>query len=96
MSKSVRTRAHDAVVAVLVAARLEAGLTQRDLADRLPRWLGWLHTTVAKVENRRRSLSFVEAREFAIAVGLDVATLDKRAADLAAGRGGPKAKRKDR
>ena len=88
MSKSVRTRAHDAVVAVLVAARIEAGLTQRDIAERLPKWLGWLHTTVAKVETRRRAVSFVEVREYAAVLGMDVATVDKRASELAAGRGG--------
>ena len=93
MSKSVRTRAHEAVIAVLVDARLEAGLTQREIADRLPAWLGWMHTTVAKVETGRRSLSFIEVREYARVVGLDVATLDKRAADLAAGRRGPRRSR---
>lgn len=96
MSKSVRTRAHDAVVSVLVAARLKAGLTQRDLADRLPAWLEWLHTTVAKVETGRRNLSFVEVREYAKVVGIDIAKVDKRATELAAAHRAPVTKRPKR
>jgi transcriptional regulator with XRE-family HTH domain len=86
VSKSVRTRAHHAVVDVLLTARLKAGLTQRQLARRLPKWLHWRYTTVAKMENRRRNLTFVEAREYAKAVGMTVAMVDRRAAKLAAGR----------
>lgn len=92
-AKSVRTRAHDAVIAVLVAARHEAALTQRQLADRLPAWLGWIHTTVSKAEKGRRDMSFVEVREYGKAVGVDVATVDKRAAELAAGRSGLRTRR---
>lgn len=88
-AKSVGTRAHDAVMEVLVAARIEARLTQRDIADRLPAWLGWMYTTVAKAEKGRRSVSFVEVREYARIVNLDVATVDERATNLAAGRRGP-------
>jgi transcriptional regulator with XRE-family HTH domain len=96
VSKSVRTRAHDAVVSVLVGAREKAGITQRELADRLPAWLEWGHTTVAKIETNRRNLSFVEVREIAKVLGMDIATVDRRAAELAAahrapaGRGRPK------
>lgn len=89
MSKSVRTRAHDAVVTVLVAAREKAGLTQRDVADRLPAWLEWIYTTVAKVETGRRNLSFVEVREYAKVVGITIAVVDKRAAELVAAHRAP-------
>lgn len=94
MSKSVRTRAHQAVVSVLVGAREKAGLTQRDVADRLPGWLEWLYTTVAKVETGRRNLSFVEVREYAKVVGIDVAIVDKRATELAAAHRAPVMKRR--
>ena len=96
MSKAVRTRAHNAVVSILVAARLEAGLTQRQLADRLPAWLEWIHTTVAKVEKGRRNLSFVEVREYAKVVGITIAMVDKRAADLAAAHRAPVIRRPKR
>lgn len=93
MSKSVRTRAHDAVVSVLVAAREQAGLTQRDIAKRLPAWLEWIYTTVAKVEKGRRNLSFVEVREYAKVVGVTVAMVDKRATRLAAAHQAPGTRR---
>lgn len=96
MSKSVRTRAHDAVVSVLVAAREKAGITQRDLANRLPAWLEWRHTTVAKIETNRRNLSFVEAREYAKVVGLTIAVVDKRAAELVAAHRAPVTRRPKR
>lgn len=86
MSKSVRTRSHDAVVSVLVAARIKSGLTQREVANRLPAWLGWTNTTLAKAETGRRYVSFVEVREIAKVVGTDIARVDRDAADLAAGR----------
>ena len=86
MPKSVRTRAHNAVMAVLMAAREEAGLTQRELANLLPAWLEWGHITVAKVETGRRNIGYIEVREYARAVGLDVATVERRATELAAGR----------
>lgn len=85
-------------MSVLVAARKKAGLTQRGVAERLPGWLEWIHTTVGKVEKGRRNLSFVEAREYAKVVGITIAVVDKRAAALAAGRheahGGMKRQRK--
>lgn len=60
-----------AVATVIAASRREADLTQRDLADRLPKWLKWDHTTVAKVETGRRRLDLVEFFEIAKALKLD-------------------------
>lgn len=82
MPNSTGSRAHAAVVEALIAARNEVGLTQRELADRLPRWLGLSHITVAKIETGRRSLSFVEAREIASAIGITVTELDRRSMGL--------------
>jgi predicted DNA-binding transcriptional regulator AlpA len=62
--------------------------------DRLPAWLEWMHATVAKVETCRRSMSFVEVREYAKLVGIDDATMDKRAADLEAAHRAPLTRRK--
>lgn len=85
MSKSVRTRAHGAVVSVLVAARKKAKVSQREMANLLPGWLEWKYTTVAKIETGRRNLSFVEVREYAKIVGMTIAMVDRRATALAAG-----------
>jgi transcriptional regulator with XRE-family HTH domain len=67
-----------AVVTIIQASRREADLTQRDLADRLPKWLGWDQTTLAKVETSRRRLDLVEFLEIAKALKLDPAVLFAR------------------
>lgn len=67
-----------AVVTIIQASRREAGLTQRDLADRLPKWLGWDQTTLAKVETGRRRLDLVEFMEIAKALKLEPLVLFTR------------------
>lgn len=60
-----------AIVTVLQASRREAGLTQRELAARLPNWLGWDQTTLAKAETGRRRVDGVELMEIAKALKLE-------------------------
>ena len=67
-----------AIVTVLTASRREAGLTQRDLVARLPAWLGWDQTTLAKVESGRRRLDLVEFMEIAKALKLEPTVLFAR------------------
>lgn len=56
MAKSLRSPGHRAVVAVIVASRHEAKLTQEDLADRL----GWHRTRIAKIESGERRIDVPE------------------------------------
>jgi transcriptional regulator with XRE-family HTH domain len=70
---------NSAIVTVLTASRREAGLTQRQLVDQLPKWLGWDQTTLAKTETGRRRLDLVEFIELAKAMKLDAKTLFERA-----------------
>jgi hypothetical protein len=70
-----------AVVTVLQASRREADLTQRDLVERLPAWLGWDQTTLAKVETGRRRLDVVELMEIAKALKLEPLVLFTRIAN---------------
>jgi transcriptional regulator with XRE-family HTH domain len=67
-----------AVVTIIQASRREAGLTQRDLVERLPKWLGWDQTTLAKVETGRRRLDLVEFMEIAKALKLEPLVLFTR------------------
>jgi transcriptional regulator with XRE-family HTH domain len=67
-----------AIVTVLQASRREANLTQRNLVDRLPTWLGWDQTTLAKVETGRRRLDIVEFMEIAKALKLEPTVLFAR------------------
>ena len=67
-----------AVCTVIAACRREAGLTQRQLIDRLPKWLRWDQTTIAKVETGRRRLDVVELGEIAHAIGLEPKVLYTR------------------
>jgi transcriptional regulator with XRE-family HTH domain len=60
-----------AVVSVLVASRKEAKLTQQELVDRLPKWMKWRQTTLAKVELGERRLDVAEFIEVARAMKLD-------------------------
>ena len=56
MRRWVSSQSYQVAIGVLVAARKQAGLTQRDLADRL----GKPPSFVAKVETGERRLDFVE------------------------------------
>ena len=77
LTKEWRAR-NRVIVTVLTASRREAGLTQRQLAKRLPPWLGWDHTTLGKVEAGRRRLDVVELMEIAKALKLDSPVLFTR------------------
>lgn len=70
-----------AVVTVLQASRREAGLTQKELVERLPKWLGWDQTTLAKVETSRRRLDVAELMELAKALKLEPIVLFSRIAN---------------
>ena len=68
MSRSwVTSDAYERVVRTLVEARLQAELTQRDLAQRL----GKPRSYVSKIETKERRLDLVEFVELAEAIGID-------------------------
>lgn len=62
---------HEKLRATLIAARTEAGLTQRQLADRL----GRPQSFVSKYERGERRLDIVELIEIAKALGIDPAAV---------------------
>jgi transcriptional regulator with XRE-family HTH domain len=72
--KSLRTKAHKSLIAVIVATRKEAGMTQRDLAERM----GRQQSFIAKVENGERRLDIIEFIDLAKAMKVDPATLFNR------------------
>lgn len=80
MSSSLGSGHRRAIVTVITASRREAGLTQRQLADRLPTWLRWDHSTLAKVEKGRRALKMEEFFELAKALKMDPEVLFARVA----------------
>ncbi len=65
--KSLRTPAHKRLIAMLVAAREKAGLTQQQLADRL----GRPQSFVAKYEGGERRIDLIEFLTIANALELD-------------------------
>ena len=67
MDKSTHTNEYRDIRAELLAARKEAGLSQRDLAT----ILDVPHSWVAKVESGERRVDFVEFCWFLSACGLD-------------------------
>lgn len=73
---SFRNGTHAALVAVLISQRKALKLTLRAVAARMPKYLGWDHTTLAKIEKGRRNVSFVEARELARVLGTNLAGLE--------------------
>lgn len=75
MSNSLHSAAYARLVAVLVAARLESGLTQQTVANRL----GKPQSYVAKIEGGERRLDVVEFIALAGAIGLDPKMLFKHA-----------------
>ena len=74
LAKTLRTAAHRALIAILVASRREAGLTQRQLAERLKRPQSY----VAKIEAGERRVDLVELVAIAKALKLDPRQLLER------------------
>ena len=73
-NKTLRSREHRALIAVLRASRAEVQLTQRQLAERLR----WPKSTYAAVESGERRLDVVEFRHVANALGVDPEVLFAR------------------
>lgn len=71
-----RNGTHAALLAVLISQRRALKLTLRAVAARMPKYLGWDHTTLVKVEKGRRNVSFVEARELARILQTNLAGLE--------------------
>ena len=65
--KALRSREHRMLCTVLTEARVQAGLTQRALAERLKR----PHSYVAKIEGGERRIDVIEFLELARALRLD-------------------------
>lgn len=67
MGRTLRSPGHLALMAALKQARLDAGLTQTELAGRLER----PQSFVAKYENGERRIEVVELIEIAAAMNAD-------------------------
>lgn len=67
MGKQLRKDRHQAMIAVLVAAREKIGMTQRELCERLNR----SHSFVGKIESGERQLNVLEFWEVAEILGVD-------------------------
>ena len=67
MGRTLRSPGHLALMAALKQARLDAGLTQTELAERLKR----PQSFVAKYENGERRVEVVEFVEIVRAIGCD-------------------------
>lgn len=67
MPNSIHTEVYKALIDRLVVARMDAGLTQQTVADRL----GKPQSYVAKVEGLERRLDVIEFLTMAAAIGLD-------------------------
>lgn len=65
--KSLRTPEHQKLTELLIAARLKAGLTQQQLADKLERPQSY----VAKYEGGERRIDIVEFISIARALDID-------------------------
>ena len=71
MPKSVFTGAHQHLVAVLVEARREAGLTQTELAERI----GKDQKFISLIERSQRRVDVIEVCALARALGADPAVM---------------------
>ena len=71
LRKTLRTRGHRTLISILVAARQQAGLSQRDLATRLKR----PHSFVGRVEAGDRRIDVIEFIEIVRVLDADPAIL---------------------
>lgn len=74
MAKSIRSRRHRALLAVLIACRREAGLTQQEAADKMK----WSQSKVAQIETGQRQVYASELFELAAAYKVDPVELFRR------------------
>lgn len=74
LRKTLRSRENDALIALLVNARQDAGLTQRDLAQLLKR----PRSFVSRIESGERRLDVVEFVAVAAALKIDPVALFTR------------------
>lgn len=74
MAKSIRSRRHRALLAVLVASRREAGLTQQEAADRMK----WSQSKLAQIETGQRQVYASELFELAAGYKVDAVELFRR------------------
>jgi transcriptional regulator with XRE-family HTH domain len=77
MARTLRTKRHKAMMAVLRASRTEKGLTQRQLAEKL----GRAENFVNKVETGERRLDLIEFFQLAEGLGVDPIVLFTRIAN---------------
>ena len=71
MAKTIRSEGHSALIEALRHARLAAGLTQTDLADRLQ----CHQSLVARIESGERRIDVVELVVLARAIGVSSVTI---------------------
>ena len=64
---------------MFIMARESAGLTQREVILRLPAWLSWEQSTLAKVETGRRVIAFEEVKVLCEVYGTNVAAIELQA-----------------
>jgi transcriptional regulator with XRE-family HTH domain len=67
MSRTLRSRRHQALVAFLIDRREKAKLTQAELAKKLGRYQSF----VARVESGQRRIDIIELLDLAEAIGFD-------------------------
>ena len=67
MAKTLGSKRHEALIALLVERREAAGMTQAQLADRL----GEYQSFVARLESGQRRVDVVEFLELAEVLGFD-------------------------
>jgi transcriptional regulator with XRE-family HTH domain len=86
MAGNFRNGAYDALVEALRARREALDLSQMAVAAAMPKWLGFDHTMLNKIEHRIRNVSHIEVRELAKVLRTTVAELDAKALELETGR----------
>jgi transcriptional regulator with XRE-family HTH domain len=71
VAKTLGTNRHETLIALLIAKREAAGLTQTQLAERL----GEYQSFVARLESGQRRVDVVELMELADALGFEAAEI---------------------
>lgn len=86
--KSFRPESHKTLVALLRQRRKDRQMTLKEVAAKVPTWMKFDFSKLARIERSVRNVSYAELREIAKALGTDVSTLSAQVEEIIRAKSG--------